>query len=122
MNLDESYRLLRVKPGTSFLEIRNSYHRLVKFFHPDKHQANLDELRKATEETQKLNVAYEHICRALGPKALRETGSTSRPFRRRSSSFRPAKQNSSGSRQAVFEWAALSQKQDGRTTKGPKRK
>jgi curved DNA-binding protein CbpA len=42
MNLEESYRLLRVKPGASFREIRNSYHRLVKFFHPDKHHADLD--------------------------------------------------------------------------------
>ena len=79
MNLEESYRLLRVKPGASFREIRNSYHRLVKFFHPDKHHANLDELRKATEETQKLNVAYEYICQALGPKARRATGSHQPP-------------------------------------------
>ena len=79
MNLEESYRLLRVKPGASFREIRNSYHRLVKFLHPDKHHANLDELREATEETQKLNVAYEHICQALGPKARRATGSHQPP-------------------------------------------
>src|SRR5215510_3640904 len=79
MNLEESYRLLRVKPGASFQEIRNAYHSLVKFFHPDKHQANLHELHQATEETQKLNVAYEHICRALGSKALRATGSHQPP-------------------------------------------
>jgi formylglycine-generating enzyme required for sulfatase activity len=65
MNLEESYRVLGLKPGASMEEARRSYYRLVKFFHPDRHQASPGLLRKATEETKKLNLAYERVCRIL---------------------------------------------------------
>src|SRR4051794_10626413 len=66
MNLEESYRALGLKPGASLQEARRSYYELVKFFHPDRHQASPGLLRKATEETKKLNLAYERVCKVLG--------------------------------------------------------
>jgi formylglycine-generating enzyme required for sulfatase activity len=66
MDLEESYRALGLKPGASLQEVRRSYYQLVKFFHPDRHQASPGLLRKATEETKKLNLAYERVCKFLG--------------------------------------------------------
>src|SRR6185436_6878009 len=77
MNLEESYRVLGLKPGASLREARRSYHQLVKFFHPDRHQASPELLRKATEETKKLNVAYERVCKVFG------AGRPSAPDRRK---------------------------------------
>ena len=66
MNLEESYRTLGLKRGASLQEARRSYYQMVKFFHPDRHQASPGLLRKATEETKKLNLAYERICKVFG--------------------------------------------------------
>jgi formylglycine-generating enzyme required for sulfatase activity len=66
MNLDESYRALGLKPGTTLQDARRAYHERLKFFHPDRYQSSPGLLRKATEETQKLNLAYECICKVLG--------------------------------------------------------
>jgi formylglycine-generating enzyme required for sulfatase activity len=66
MKLEESYHALGLKPGASLLEARRAYHQLVKFFHPDRHQGSPGLLRKATEETKKLNLAYERICAVMG--------------------------------------------------------
>jgi formylglycine-generating enzyme required for sulfatase activity len=65
MNLEESYRALGLKSGASLEEARRSYYERVKFFHPDRHQASPGLLRKATEETKKLNLAYERVCKVL---------------------------------------------------------
>jgi hypothetical protein len=65
MNLEESYRTLGLKPGASLQEARRAYHQLVKFFHPDRHQASPGWLRTATEETKKFNLAYERVCKVL---------------------------------------------------------
>jgi formylglycine-generating enzyme required for sulfatase activity len=66
MNLDESYRVLGLKPGVSMEEARREYYKLLKFFHPDRHQGSPGLLRKATEETKKLNLAYEQLCKVFG--------------------------------------------------------
>jgi len=66
MDLDESYRTLGLNPGASLEEVRRSYRDLVKFFHPDRHQASPGLQRKATEQTKKLNLAYERVCKVLG--------------------------------------------------------
>ena len=76
MNLEESYRVLGLKPGASLQEAKRSYHELVKFFHPDRHQASPGLMRKATEETKKLNLAYERVCKVL------EAGRRSAPEKR----------------------------------------
>ncbi|HYE33696.1 MAG TPA: SUMF1/EgtB/PvdO family nonheme iron enzyme [Methylomirabilota bacterium] len=66
MSLEESYKALGLKPGASLQEAKRSYYEWLKFFHPDRHQASPGLLQKATEETKKLNLAYEHICKVLG--------------------------------------------------------
>ena len=66
MNLEESYRVLGLKPGATLQEVRRSYYERVKFFHPDRHQASPGLLRKATEETKKLNLAYERVRKVFG--------------------------------------------------------
>src|SRR4030095_16826790 len=66
MNLEESYRALGLKPGATLQEATRSYHELVKFFPPNRHQASPGLLRKATEETKKLNLAYERVRKAFG--------------------------------------------------------
>lgn len=88
MNLEESYRALGLKPGASLQEVRRSYHKLVKFFHPDRHQASPGWLRQATEETKKLNLAYERIRGILGP--------TARPAPARPKQDKPSRAKASG--------------------------
>jgi formylglycine-generating enzyme required for sulfatase activity len=65
MDLEESYRALRVKPGATLPDIKRSYRELLKFFHPDRHQSSPTLLLKATEETKKLNIAYERVLKTL---------------------------------------------------------
>src|SRR5215216_3637338 len=77
MSLEESYRALRLKPGASLQEARRSYYELVKFFHPDRHQSSPGLWQKATEETKKLNLAYERVCKFL------QAGRRSAPGRRK---------------------------------------
>src|SRR3954470_11535958 len=66
ISVEESYRVLGLKPGATLEEARGAYIQLVKFFHPDRHQASPGLLRKATEETKKLNLAYERVCKVFG--------------------------------------------------------
>ncbi len=66
MNLEENFRALGLKPGASLREVRRSYLEKVKFFHPNRYQTSPELLRRATEETKKLNLAYECICMILG--------------------------------------------------------
>lgn len=65
ISLEESYRALDLKPGATLQQVRRAYHERIKFFHPDRHQASPGLLRKATEETKKLNLAYERIRKTL---------------------------------------------------------
>lgn len=78
MNLEESYRALGLKPGATLQDAKRAYYHLLKFFHPDRHQASPGLLRKATEETKKLNLAYEHLCKVFGS-GKRSASKNSRP-------------------------------------------
>ncbi len=88
MNLEESYRALGLKPGANLEEARRSYYQRVKFFHPDRHQDSPGLLRKATEETKRINLAYECVCNALGQSAP-ESRKPDKPSRARSSDKPP---------------------------------
>ena len=84
MNLEESYRALGLKPGASLQEPRRSYRQLVKFFHPDRHQTSPGVMRKATEDTHKLNLAYARVCKVFG------AGQRSTPAKPKQDKPRPA--------------------------------
>jgi len=79
MDLEASYRALGLKPGASLEEARRAYHQRLKFFHPDRHQASPGLLRKTTEETKKLNLAYERICQVLEAGARRAAAAKRKP-------------------------------------------
>ena len=57
---EEYYANLELSPGASFEEIKKSYKRLLKQYHPDKFH-NDDRSKYAEQITQKLNEAYEYF-------------------------------------------------------------
>ncbi|GEM_PF-748924 len=60
----DAYRLLQVDPTSSDAELRQSYRRLMIDYHPDRLVSKglpEDMMRYATERTQKLTEAWEHL-------------------------------------------------------------
>lgn len=67
--LGEAYRILSLTPGASEADIKRAYRRAISRNHPDKLTAkghSTPEIQKATEMTQKIQHAYETICRHRG--------------------------------------------------------
>lgn len=57
------YANLELEPGASFEEIRSAYRRLLRRYHPDKHQDDVDKARSAEAIAKQLNEAmayFEH--------------------------------------------------------------
>ena len=52
------YANLELPYGASLEEVRKSWKRLLKIYHPDKHSQDKEKLKVATVLTQKLNEAY----------------------------------------------------------------
>ena len=50
----ELYNILEINTNASYNEIRKSYHRLIKIYHPDKNKSS-----DASEKFQKIQSAYE---------------------------------------------------------------
>jgi curved DNA-binding protein CbpA len=61
MNLAECYRLLGLSAGASFSEIKTSYRRLVRVYHPD---VNPDNQEQAHETFIRLTEAYKTLTRS----------------------------------------------------------
>ncbi|MGA2937715.1 MAG: J domain-containing protein [Syntrophobacteraceae bacterium] len=61
--MDEYYRILKVKPGASLDDIRESYLKLVQIWHPDHNPTHLKAY--ALEETKQINIAYEKLKKHL---------------------------------------------------------
>jgi len=61
--VDEYYRILKVKPGASLDDIRESYLKLVQIWHPDHNPTHLKAY--ALEETKQINIAYEKLKKHL---------------------------------------------------------
>ena len=59
--LRKDFRNLEVPFGAPPGDVRRSYKRLMTAFHPDRHSADPDRFRTATEVTKKLNQSYERI-------------------------------------------------------------
>lgn len=57
---EQYYANLELAPGSSFEEIKKSYKRLLKQYHPDKYY-NDDRSEYAEQITQRLNEAYSYF-------------------------------------------------------------
>ncbi|MBN2739059.1 MAG: DnaJ domain-containing protein [Spirochaetales bacterium] len=59
--LRQDYKTLECDFGASFDEVKKSYKRLLRQYHPDKYANQPDKLKFATEITTKLNQAFQKI-------------------------------------------------------------
>ena len=59
--LRKDYRNLEVTFGESLDVVRKAYKKLMTAFHPDRHSADPDKFRTATEVTKKLNQSFQRI-------------------------------------------------------------
>ena len=57
----EYYANLELPYGADFNEIKTSYKRLLKKYHPDKFYGNQQKLEIAQEVVKKLNIAYNYF-------------------------------------------------------------
>jgi len=55
------YANLELEPGASLEEIEEAYKRLMKKYHPDKHQGDPEKYRAATELAQSLTRAFQAL-------------------------------------------------------------
>lgn len=60
-NLKKDYANLEVPFGSSFLEVKKSYKKLLRKYHPDKFANNPNKLKIATEITKKINESFARI-------------------------------------------------------------
>jgi DnaJ-domain-containing protein 1 len=61
------YDALEVKPGASFEEIKASYKKLVKKYHPDRFHNHPEKRRYAETVTRQLNEAYAYFEQKFKP-------------------------------------------------------
>jgi hypothetical protein len=61
VTLDESYRVLELKPGASDDEVRRAHHDLSKVWHPDRFAHDPALRQKAEEKLKTINQAFETI-------------------------------------------------------------
>jgi hypothetical protein len=59
------YRTLELEPGASHEEIRRSYRRLLKQYHPDRFAKDPEKYKVATEVTRNITVAYDGLTTLL---------------------------------------------------------
>jgi DnaJ like chaperone protein len=66
IDLHEAYKRLNLSLGASLFEVKKAYRRAISQHHPDKltaRGASPEQVLKATQETQRIQKAYEVICR-----------------------------------------------------------
>ena len=61
-----AFECLGLPYGTPFEEVKKTYRRLMREYHPDRHGESPEAERMATQKTQELTVAYEMICQHYG--------------------------------------------------------
>ena len=59
--LSQDYANLEVSIGAPFDQVKRSYKNLLRKYHPDKHAGNTEQLKIATQITQKINVSFQKI-------------------------------------------------------------
>lgn len=60
-NLREDYANLEVSFGASFEQVKQSYKKMLRRYHPDRHSMDPEKLKLATEITMKINESYNRI-------------------------------------------------------------
>jgi DnaJ-domain-containing protein 1 len=60
-HLRKDFRNLEVSFGAPLPDVQKSYKRLMTAFHPDRHSADPERYRTATEVTKKLNQSFQRI-------------------------------------------------------------
>lgn len=60
------YRTLELDEGADFEEIRKSYRRLLRLYHPDRHANDPEKYKAATEVTRKITEAYDGLAAIHG--------------------------------------------------------
>jgi len=55
------YQALEVKKGATFEEIKSSYKKLMKMYHPDKFHNDVEKQKTAVELSKKINEAYTYF-------------------------------------------------------------
>lgn len=60
------YRTLELEPGASLAEVRQSYRRLLKQYHPDRFARDPEKYKVATEVTRNITAAYDGLSTLLG--------------------------------------------------------
>lgn len=68
MPIFAAFETLGLPYGTPFEEVKKTYRRLMREFHPDRHSESPEAERIATEKTQEITVAYEMIAEHYGKK------------------------------------------------------
>lgn len=61
VKLKQDYANLELKYGASFSEVRKTYKRLIKKYHPDRFISEPEKQRVATEITQKITASFHNI-------------------------------------------------------------
>jgi DnaJ-domain-containing protein 1 len=59
--LEQEYRVLELSPGAPMDQVRESYKRLLRKYHPDRFVGSPEKQRAATEVTQAVIAAYRAI-------------------------------------------------------------
>jgi len=59
--LREDFAELGLRPEASAQECKESYKKILKMYHPDRHAGNPEAVKMATEKTARVNVAYDRI-------------------------------------------------------------
>ncbi len=59
--LEEDYNNLGVSLGASLEDVKRSYKKLLKKYHPDNYPDDSEKQKLATEITKKLNISYQRI-------------------------------------------------------------
>lgn len=55
------YRVLGIRPGTSWKELRKAYKSLVNIWHPDRFQQNIEQRKLAEEKTKEITQSYKEL-------------------------------------------------------------
>lgn len=59
--VEEAYRFLNLPPYAPFAEVKTRYKELLKRHHPDRHTDSLENMKKATAVSARINAAYQLI-------------------------------------------------------------